>query len=88
MHVNALKLRQSLGSVLKSLEKTGEPIIIEKNRRPVAVLISLKSFQERFIDLQEKRKREQLIQRYRQVAAESEQDSLKILRELRYGSRN
>lgn len=47
--VNALQLRQSLGKVLKRLEKTGEPILVEKNREPKAVMITLKDYQERFI---------------------------------------
>jgi len=47
---NALKLRQSLGKVLQRLQKTGQPILVEKDRKPVAVLISLEDFQNRFVD--------------------------------------
>ena len=49
--VNALKLRQSLGQVLEELDSEG-PILIEKGRRPRAVLISLRDFEERFVDRQ------------------------------------
>ena len=47
--VNALTLRQSLGQVLTDLDKGG-PILVEKGRRPRAVLISVKDFEERFVD--------------------------------------
>jgi PHD/YefM family antitoxin component YafN of YafNO toxin-antitoxin module len=88
MKVNALQVRQSFGSILKTLDKTGEPIVIEKNRHPVAVLISLKTFHERFIDLQEKGKRQLLMERFRKAASHADLDSLQVLREARYGSRD
>ncbi len=47
--VNALALRQSLGSVLDDLD-AGGPILVEKARRPRAVLISLEDYRERFVD--------------------------------------
>jgi prevent-host-death family protein len=49
-HVNALELRQSLGRVVAALQKTGEPILLEKGRKPAAVLISLKDYNERFVE--------------------------------------
>ena len=48
--VNALELRQSLGKVIAALERTGEPIMLEKGRKPVGVIISLRDFQERFVE--------------------------------------
>jgi prevent-host-death family protein len=48
--VNALELRQSLGKVVRRLEKDGAPILLERGRRPVAVLISLRDFEERFVE--------------------------------------
>jgi prevent-host-death family protein len=48
--VNALKLRQQLGSVLKELQASGRPVLIERNSRPAAVLISLEDYQKRFVD--------------------------------------
>ena len=42
--VNALELRQSLGKVLRALEKDGAPILVERAREPSAVLISLKDY--------------------------------------------
>ncbi len=48
--VNAVQLRQSLGKVVAGLMKGGEPVLLEKGRRPVAVLISLQDFRERFAE--------------------------------------
>ena len=86
MKVNALQLRQSLGKILEKLKKTDEPIIIEKGRQPVAVLVSLKVFRERFLDLREEQKRQELLEAFRISAAEPREDSLAALRDTRYGS--
>lgn len=83
--VNALKIRQSLGAVLKTLQKHNEPIIIEKGREPVAVLISLNVFNERFIDYREQKKRDAILQLATESSTKVSKDSLTILRELRYG---
>lgn len=47
--VNALELRKSLGRVVAELEATGEPILLEKGRRPVGVIISVHDFEQRFM---------------------------------------
>ncbi len=83
--INALKVRQSFGKVLKNLQKKNEPILIEKGRTPVAVLISLTAFKERFVDYREKEKREALVQLAKKSATSPKKESLKVLRELRYG---
>ena len=48
--VNALELRHSLSKIISILEKNGGPVLLERSRRPAAVLISLRDFEERFID--------------------------------------
>jgi PHD/YefM family antitoxin component YafN of YafNO toxin-antitoxin module len=83
--VNALKIRQAFGSVLKRLRKTNEPILIEKGREPVAVLISLETFQKRFIDYRDREKRDRLLLLARESATEPKTDSMTVLRELRNG---
>ncbi|MEZ4755186.1 MAG: type II toxin-antitoxin system Phd/YefM family antitoxin [Bdellovibrionota bacterium] len=85
MKVNALKLRQSLGSVLELLQKNNEPIIIERKREPVAVLISIEMYEKRFIEYQDKQKRKTLLESFRNLAEKTEGDSLETLREIRYG---
>ena len=85
MKVNALKIRQSFGAVLRLLEKSREPVIIEKNRVPVAVLISIEDFEQRFLDRQDELKRQELIKLSSQAAEETDVDSLNLLRKLRYG---
>ena len=48
--VNALRLRQCLGDVLKDLLAGGSPILVEKGHQPAAVLISLQDYKTRFAD--------------------------------------
>ena len=86
MKVNALQVRQSLGKILDHLKLVDEPIVIEKGREPVAVLISLKMFRERFVDYREEQKRYLLLERFRCAGAVPAVDSLEALRELRYGA--
>jgi PHD/YefM family antitoxin component YafN of YafNO toxin-antitoxin module len=85
MKVNALQVRQSFGKILEKLRKYDEPIIIEKAREPVAVLISMKAFRERFVDYREEQKRRELLDAFRQNAGKPAVDSLTALREARYG---
>lgn len=58
---NALRLRQSVGAILKLLEKGGEPVLIERNGKPAAVLISLEDYQRRFVDRDADEKRRELV---------------------------
>ncbi len=87
--VNALAMRQSLGKVLRDLERTGEPILVEKGRRPAAVLITLRDYNERFVDraaAEERRRVVTEILAFRQRPARSDADKrspVQILRELR-----
>ena len=60
---NALKLRQSLGKILKDLAKDGEPILVEKDRKPAAVLIAIEDFQRRFADKEADALREEVVAR-------------------------
>lgn len=48
--MNALEMRLSMGKVISSMLSSGEPVLIEKAHRPVAVLISLRDFKERFVE--------------------------------------
>lgn len=84
--VNALQIRQSLGKILEKLHKDGEPIIVEKGREAVAVLISIKTFRERFLDYREKQKRDEILRRFQSTGEIAKESSLDVLRELRYGS--
>ena len=67
--VNALKLRQEFGRVLEDLDKTGEPILLEKGRQPRAVIISLKDFQERFVDKVASQERRHLVERIKSLSS-------------------
>lgn len=83
--VNALQLRQSLGKVIAALQRTGEPIILEKSRRPVAVIISLRDFQERFVEKVAMEERDRVLADMDALATESvdETPAVEVLRELR-----
>jgi prevent-host-death family protein len=59
---NALEMRRTLGKVLKELASGGDPVLVERNREPAAVLISLKDYRERFVDRIAAEEREKLIE--------------------------
>lgn len=83
--VNALQLRQSLGKVVEELQRDGEPILLERARKPVAVLISLRDFRERFVEKAAAEAREELFRRMDELARPSSDPTpaVEILRELR-----
>jgi len=83
--VNALELRQNLGKVLRSLEKDGEPVVIERQRQPAAVLISLADYQKRFVDKDADQKRRGIVERIRELefAAPRGKTTLDLLRKVR-----
>jgi prevent-host-death family protein len=84
-HVTALEMRQSVGKVLRQLEKGGEPIIIERRRRPAAVLISLDDYEERFADRDVDEKRKEIVRSILALRfkAPSGKTTLDLLRDLR-----
>ena len=85
MKVNALMVRQSFGKILKMLAAGNEPLVIEKGRKPVAVLITLEMFQKRFVDFQEIDKKNAILTQFRDSAVKTNVSSLSVLRDLRYG---
>ena len=85
MKVTALELRNRLGEILETLDREQAPIIIEKGRKPRAVLIPLRLYRERFVDLQEKELREQLVAEFRDTPVSTLRDTVAELRRLRYG---
>jgi prevent-host-death family protein len=83
---NALELRRALGKVLERLKRDGTPILIEKGRRPTAVLISLRDYHERFVDAIAAEERERLaaeILALRSRARRSRRRAVDLVRELR-----
>jgi prevent-host-death family protein len=85
--VNALQLRQSLGRVLRRLERTGRPILLEKDRKPAAVIISLEDYRKRFVDVEADRLRAEMVERIKQAGLRTPKgvSSLDLLREVRGG---
>ncbi|PWU13642.1 MAG: hypothetical protein C5B49_14260 [Bdellovibrio sp.] len=82
---NALQLRQSLGSILKKLQAGKGPILIERNSKPAAVLITLEDYQKRFVDREADEKRKELVSRIKQLRTDlpSELKSIDLIREIR-----
>jgi PHD/YefM family antitoxin component YafN of YafNO toxin-antitoxin module len=83
--VNALEKRNRPGAVLDGLERTGEPIILSKGRRPRAVLISMEDLNRHLVDRQAEDRQKQLLERAMAARAPGVPgpDSLIVLRELR-----
>lgn len=82
---NALKMRQNLGKVLHRLATTGTPILVEQNRRPVAVLIGLDDYYKRFVDVEADLRRNELVQKIKaaRISLPRRRTSLDIIREVR-----
>ncbi len=79
-------MRRNLGKVLRELHRHGEPVLVEKNREPAAVLISLQDFSERFVDRIAADEREKLaseILALRRKARKSGKSITALVRELR-----
>lgn len=87
MKVTALELRNRLGSILDRLDKDQQPVIVEKDRKPRAVLLPLALYRERFLDFQEKTLRDELVKEIKESAPPALRDTLAELRRLRYGDR-
>ncbi len=83
--VNALQLRQSLGKVLDQLEQDGAPILVCRRRAPAAALISLKDYQERFVDREADERRREVVRKIRDLkfACPGPDTTLDLLRDLR-----
>lgn len=83
--VNAITLRQSLGKILASLERTGEPILLERGKRPVGVIVSLRDFEERFVEKAAAEARRELMEEMDRLARPSVDatPAVKVIRELR-----
>jgi len=87
MRVTALELRNRLGRILDRMDRDQQPVIIEKGRKPRAVLVPLALYRERFLDLQEKALRDELVREIRESAPPAIRDTVAELRRLRYGDR-
>jgi PHD/YefM family antitoxin component YafN of YafNO toxin-antitoxin module len=83
--VNALKIRNHLGEVLKELNKTGKPILVSKGRKIQAVLITPEQFKRRFLDYQAEEKKKHLMESIKSMRAKNRgtKNSIDVLRELR-----
>lgn len=86
----ALQQRCDRGPDIESciaIEKSGGPILLEKDRRPAAVIISLEEYQTRFVDVEADRRRAEMVERIERADLELPPgvSSLDLLREIRRG---
>jgi prevent-host-death family protein len=84
----ALQLRQNLGSLIKKLKETGEPILLEKDRKPVGVIISLEDYKRRFVDIDADLRRREIIDEIKkaQIKLPKNMNSLDIITSIRSGN--
>jgi len=80
--INALTLRQTLGKILDQVDRTG-PVVIEKGRRPRAVLISIKDWQERFVDLEAADERKSLMREMLSMRSSARTSTQGVVEEVR-----
>jgi PHD/YefM family antitoxin component YafN of YafNO toxin-antitoxin module len=86
--VNALAIRKSLGRILKNMEKDAEPVVVTRDRKPVAALIPYEVFKSRFVDVISADEIRRLKDQIKRVQSPSHgEDSLSLLRRLRDGER-
>ncbi len=83
--VNALKIRNNLGKILDRLNKSGEPILISKNRKIRAVLVTPEQFERRFLDWQAQDERQRFLAAMKQLKKSRKGNitTLDVLRKLR-----
>lgn len=84
---SALQLRQSLGRVIARLKRSGEPVLLTKDRKPVAVMISIADYEERFSEKAASDRRRQILAEVDAAVRNSvdKRDAATLLRELRGG---
>ena len=83
--VNALTIRNNLGKILDRLNKSGEPILISKNRKIRAVLVTPEQFERRFLDWQTQDERQRFLAAMKQLKKSRKGNitTLAVLRKLR-----
>jgi len=83
--VNALKLRNNLGAVLDQLTESGEPILVSKDRKIRAVLITPEQYEKRFLDWQAKKEQTKFLKAIEQLKDKKigDMDSVSVLRQIR-----
>jgi PHD/YefM family antitoxin component YafN of YafNO toxin-antitoxin module len=83
--VNALKLRNNLGAILDQLTESEEPILVSKDRKIRAVLITPEQYEKRFLDWQAKKEQAKFLEGFKQLKRKNtgDLDSLTVLRKTR-----
>jgi len=85
MRISVLDLCNRLGQILDLLDEKQEPVIVEEDRKPRAVLLPFALYRERFPDGAGKALRDDLVDGMRRSAPKATRDTVVELRRLRYG---
>jgi PHD/YefM family antitoxin component YafN of YafNO toxin-antitoxin module len=85
---NALQLRQNMGGLIEKLRATGEPILLEKDRVPVGVIISIDDYKKRFVDVDADIARREIVEKIKaaKIKLPKGKSSLDLIRDLRTGA--
>ncbi len=85
--VTALELRQSFSKIANLLEQNQEPVLLLRGKKPIAVLISLRDYEERFAEKAAREARRALLAEIDDLARPSTDTTpaADVLHEARYG---
>lgn len=81
--IGATNLRQSLGRLVKRLERDGQPIILTVGRRRVGALVSIRDFEGRFALLEAMGRRAELVEQILSNRRKVSRDADAVVRALR-----
>jgi len=83
--VNALAVRKGLGAVLDEMQTAGEPVLVTRDREPVAALVPIAIFRQRFVDFMAADAIDRAMEELAALQIQTTGDSLSDLRALRDG---
>ena len=79
-----LQFRQQFDAVLDGLDD-GEPVLIERSTKPVAVVVPYEMFQRNFVKLRSSAERRVILDEFIQAAKPTATPTIDLIKELRYG---
>jgi prevent-host-death family protein len=83
--INALSLRNHLGTVLQEIEGNKEPVLVTKGGKVIAALVGIDDFKKRFLDRQAEEEKRKWMEGLHELVAPriGDQTALGALRALR-----
>lgn len=83
--VNAVQLRPSVRKLVDLLEKTGQPVVLANGQEPVAAVISMRDYNERFVERAAAGERQSIMDEMDRIAIRSKDETtvVDVVRDLR-----